>query len=485
MKQFLTKKIYEIVNCLLGLCFISCSGLSSPMHVYSFPTNSIFQSVNALAVDQNSGVVHVSDNLGNKVYSLTDTGINPILLCNALSPLGIHVARKPDGAPNIWIMAFKDPSPAIYRLGSQDLLGGTISFPYPAITYSSTNNIVASLDDGNTKKIFITTPAPALNFNGEIKVFDAENEAPGVSIPLNSNEYATGLSFNGNRVYAAITKTTTGQGSIRIINEGDFLDYIDIPHLNGQLERPYGVSVIESNDTFAPLFIIDSTMQNIQYYEYDNELIPPRYDMKSSSDPNSLNAPVSLALNEFLGKIYVLDNGNGGMLHVYLSKQAWKKDGISNVQQVKIDQPFPLTLGKKLMSSKIPDTIDPSVLSTGFITLAAGSNLQLQGGEFAPYKLIFDSGLISASTNSIVDTTQPVEVTENHGTIDVDQNIILQILTPIVKTGTNLGKLIKQSLGELQLTKFYNGSMDIESGIVSVSEGNDIGEFNTSVDKIT
>ena len=85
MKQFLTKKIYEIVNCLLGLCFISCSGLSSPMHVYSFPTNSIFQSVNALAVDQNSGVVHVSDNLGNKVYSLTDTGINTILLCNALT----------------------------------------------------------------------------------------------------------------------------------------------------------------------------------------------------------------------------------------------------------------------------------------------------------------------------------------------------------------------------------------------------------------
>lgn len=475
----------KLISHFILLCFISCQALSSPMHVYSFPTSGIFQSLNALAIDQNSGTIYASDTSGNKVYSLTDTGINPILLCNALSPLGIHVARKPDGAPNIWIMAFKDPSPAIYRLGIQDLLGGTISFPYPAITYSSPNNIVASLDDGNTKKIFITTPAPALNFNGEIKVFDAENEVPGVSIPLNSNEYATGLSFNGNRVYAAITKTTTGQGSIRIINEGDFLDYIDIPHLNGQLERPYGVSVIESNDTFAPLFIIDSTMQNIQYYEYDNELIPPRYDRKSSSDPNSLNAPVSLALNEFLGKIYVLDNGNGGMLHVYLSKQAWTKNGTSNVQQVKIDQPFPLTLGKKLMSSQIPGTVAPFTLSTGFITLAAGSNLQLQGGEFAPYKLIFDSGLISASTNSIVDTTQPVEVTENHGTIDVDEDIILQILTPIVKTGTYLGKLFKQGLGELRLTKPYNGSIDVESGVVSVSEGNDIGEINTNLDEIT
>jgi len=481
MKQFLTKRIYELVNCLLGLCFVSFSGSSSPMHVYSFPTNSIFQLLNTLAIDQNSGVVYVSDTTGNKVYSLTDTGTNPILLCNAVKPLGIHVAKKPNGAPNIWIMAFKDASPP-YMLGTQNLSGGTISFPYEDEIYDAPQNIVASLDGGNTKSIFITTPAPALNSNGQIKVFDAENEIPGVSIPLNSNEFATGLDYRGDYLYAAIRDNTI-QGKVSVINPIN-LQAFDLPNPNGKLKRPFGIATISSSSIYAPLLIIDRTRQNIQYYE-NNGINVGNYDLKSELPDGTFNLPISIALNETLGKIYVLDEGGQKNLHIYLSSKAWTKDGISNVQQVRIDQPFPLTLGKKLMSSKIPGTVSPFTPSTGFITLAAGSNLQLQGGEFAPYKLIFDGGLISASTNSIVDTTQTVDITANNGTIDVDEDIILQILTPIVKTGTNLGKLIKQGLGELRLTKFYNGSMDIKSGIVSVSEGNNIGEINTNVDKIT
>ncbi|OJX07003.1 MAG: hypothetical protein BGO76_02440, partial [Caedibacter sp. 38-128] len=461
----------------------------NPLYVHTFATNGTFQQPSSIAVDPISGRVFISDTTAGKVYHYETTGINKTTFFDELTslPLGLTTSIRMVGnekRSSLWMTKTQSGNANGYKIVQYDLsnaltpANGAVPLTISTSTYTSPSAIAALKQPNEVaSKIYLTTPG------NEIKVYDTINNNVNPSILLNAGELATGLSVNSSTgdIYAALRD----QGKVKVIGSSIF--YLPA----ADMALPSGVATINIPN-FSPVWVADSDNHNIQYYR--NDTIPPNYQLKGQIDGNGLDSPTALALNEYTGKIYVLDPVANESISILFAPEAWVQPGRSILQKLTLDRNLTLNDGRSLRVSttddanipiggtgeftvtnnaqlSLPSTMGQPLEADSFI-IEGGAKLSLDGGSLETGSLLLDGGKILVNQGTTLSTTNIAsDITIDSASTFSIAPVTFTLSTPLKGAGGLRVESSNITQGKLKLSadnSNFSGAMEVNEATVLI-----------------